>query len=64
MKYICFNRTRDIEFGDAEYFINANSKKDFNWVIFTYRIEDEHAEFLKIKYPDIVLISEDDNIYR
>ena len=63
MKYICFKDPHDIEFQDAEYFINVNlesgRRTNLCWAAYSYRIEDVHADFLKIKYPDIVHIDEE-----
>ena len=47
---------------DFEYFRNMCPKpyKDqiLSWYMCEYTIEDEHANFLKIKYPEIVNIKE------
>ena len=48
---------------DFEYFKNIHLKSHRNkgglaWWSYDYTIDDEHAEFLKIKYPGAVNIKE------
>lgn len=72
MKLITFNalsilnpqyKVRTLELSsDFDYFREVHSKahksKNLAWWSYEYTIEDEQAEFLKIKYPEIVTIKE------